>query len=157
VLVYDITERATYVNITRWLNELRAHTEADIVAMLVGNKSDLEHLREVPTDEARAFASAHTHPPFRVACTGYPTLFPTAQNNLLFVETSAMDASNVESVFLIVMAGASYPFVAKRNLLKSFQTSRPASHFECLPAYQVVLWLRYRGLRAALYTQTFSS
>jgi hypothetical protein len=94
------TKRATYVNITRWLNELRAYTEAgltphDIVAMLVGSKSDLEHLRAIPTDEARAFSSAHTHP--RFARAGYPTLLPTAQNDLLFAETPAMAASDVES------------------------------------------------------------
>ncbi|KAB5589428.1 Ras-related protein Rab-11A [Ceratobasidium theobromae] len=60
------------------LKELRDHTESGIVAMLVGNKSDLEHLRKVPTEEAKAFAVEH---------------------GLLFTETSAMDASNVEAVF----------------------------------------------------------
>jgi Ras-related protein Rab-11A len=44
--------------------------------MLVGNKSDLRHLRAVPTEEAQAFAT---------------------ENNLSFIETSAMDASNVET------------------------------------------------------------
>jgi len=46
--------------------------------MLVGNKSDLRHLRAVPTDEAKQFAS---------------------ENNLSFIETSALDASNVELAF----------------------------------------------------------
>jgi hypothetical protein len=59
--------------------------------MLIGNKSDSEHLRAVLAGEAKAFASAHTHPR-----AGYPTLFPTAQNNFLFVETPAMTASAVE-------------------------------------------------------------
>ena len=40
----------------RWLKELRDHADNNIVIMLVGNKSDLRHLRAVPTDEARAFA-----------------------------------------------------------------------------------------------------
>lgn len=46
--------------------------------MLVGNKSDLRHLRAVPTDDAKAFA---------------------AENGLSFIETSALDASNVELAF----------------------------------------------------------
>ena len=40
----------------RWLKELRDHADANIVIMLVGNKSDLRHLRAVPTEEAKAFA-----------------------------------------------------------------------------------------------------
>jgi Ras-related protein Rab-11A len=38
------------------LKELRDHADSNIVIMLVGNKSDLKHLRAVPTDEAKAFA-----------------------------------------------------------------------------------------------------
>ena len=55
--MYDISKRATYVDVTRWLKELRDHADSNIVIMLVGNKSDLKHLRAVPTDEAKAFAS----------------------------------------------------------------------------------------------------
>ena len=40
----------------RWLKELRDHAEPGIVVMLVGNKSDLKHLRTVQTEEAMQFA-----------------------------------------------------------------------------------------------------
>lgn len=56
LLVYDIAKHLTYENVERWLKELRDHADSNIVIMLVGNKSDLRHLRAVPTDEARAFA-----------------------------------------------------------------------------------------------------
>lgn len=56
LLVYDIAKHLTYENVERWLKELRDHADDNIVIMLVGNKSDLRHLRAVPTDEARAFA-----------------------------------------------------------------------------------------------------
>ena len=56
LLVYDISKHQTYVNVTRWLKELRDHADSNIVIMLVGNKSDLKHLRAVPTEEAKAFA-----------------------------------------------------------------------------------------------------
>jgi len=78
LLVYDISKHQTYENVTRWLKELREHADANIVIMLVGNKSDLRHLRAVPTEEAKAFAS---------------------ENHLSFIETSALDASNVELAF----------------------------------------------------------
>ena len=57
LLVYDISKHQTYENVTRWLKELRDHADANIVIMQVGNKSDLRHLRAVPTEEAKAFAS----------------------------------------------------------------------------------------------------
>jgi len=57
LLVYDIAKQATYVNVTRWLKELRDHADSNIVIMLVGNKSDLKHLRAVPTEEAKVFSS----------------------------------------------------------------------------------------------------
>ena len=57
LLVYDISKHQTYDNVTRWLKELRDHADSNIVIMLVGNKSDLRHLRAVPTDEAKQFAS----------------------------------------------------------------------------------------------------
>jgi len=78
LLVYDISKHATFENVERWLKELRDHAEANIVVMLVGNKSDLRHLRVVSTEEAMAFAEAQ---------------------NLAFIETSALDASGVDTAF----------------------------------------------------------
>lgn len=56
LLVYDITKPQTFVNAERWLRELREHADDDIVIMLVGNKSDLKHVRAVGTEEAITFA-----------------------------------------------------------------------------------------------------
>lgn len=61
LLVYDIAKYLTYENAERWLKELQDHADANIVIMLVGNKSDLRHLRAVPTDEARSFAGIFSH------------------------------------------------------------------------------------------------
>lgn len=84
LLVYDIAKHSTYENVTRWLKELRDHADANIVIMLVGNKSDLKHLRAVSTEEAKAFAT---------------------EQGLSFIETSALDASNVESAFQNILTG----------------------------------------------------
>jgi len=43
-------------SVNRWLKELRDHADSNIVIMLVGNKSDLRHLRAVPTEESKQFA-----------------------------------------------------------------------------------------------------
>ena len=56
LLVYDISKRNSFDNIVRWLQELRDHADDNIVIMLVGNKSDLKHLRAVKYEEAHAFA-----------------------------------------------------------------------------------------------------
>lgn len=61
LLVYDIAKHLTYENVERWLKELRDHADNNIVIMLVGNKSDLRHLRAVPTDEAKAYAGLYHH------------------------------------------------------------------------------------------------
>lgn len=84
LLVYDIAKHLTYENVERWLRELRDHADQNIVIMLVGNKSDLRHLRAVPTDEAKAFAE---------------------KNNLSFIETSALDSTNVETAFHNILTG----------------------------------------------------
>lgn len=54
----------TFENVDRWLKELRDHADSNIVIMLVGNKSDLRHLRAVSTEDARAFSGKF----LRVAC-----------------------------------------------------------------------------------------
>lgn len=49
LLVYDIAKHLSYENVERWLRELRDHADQNILIMLVGNKSDLRHLRFVYT------------------------------------------------------------------------------------------------------------
>ncbi|MQM12189.1 hypothetical protein Taro_045100 [Colocasia esculenta] len=82
LLVYDVTRRPTFENVGRWLKELRDHTDPNIVVMLIGNKSDLRHLIAISTDDGKAFAEAES---------------------LYFMETSALEATNVESAFAEVL------------------------------------------------------
>ncbi|CAN6240858.1 unnamed protein product [Urochloa humidicola] len=56
LVVYDVTRRVTFENAERWLRELRDHTDANIMVILVGNKADLRHLRVVSPEDAAAFA-----------------------------------------------------------------------------------------------------
>lgn len=54
--MYDISKHMTYESAERWLKELYDHADPHIVVMLVGNKTDLEKQRNVPTEEAKSFA-----------------------------------------------------------------------------------------------------
>lgn len=79
LLVYDITRRDTFQHLGRWLEEAKQHAHENMVILLIGNKNDLEHRRAVTTAEGQAFADEH---------------------GLLFLETSAKTAFNVETAFL---------------------------------------------------------
>merc|ERR1719189_3217575 len=84
LLVYDISRRASFDSIERWHKELLDRTDAAVAVMLVGNKSDLAQQRAVLEEEAKALAEKH-------GLSG-------------FIETSALDASNVEEAFLRLLA-----------------------------------------------------
>jgi len=56
-IVYDTTKHSTFQSIDlHWLQELRDHADPHTVIMIVGNKSDLRHLRSVMHDEAKLYA-----------------------------------------------------------------------------------------------------
>mmetsp|Transcript_34519 Transcript_34519/g.45405 ORF Transcript_34519/g.45405 Transcript_34519/m.45405 type:complete len:164 (+) Transcript_34519:197-688(+) len=94
LLVYDISKHSTFENVERWLRELRDHANMQIVIMLVGNKSDLRHLRAVSTEEAMAFAEA---------------------NDLAFIETSALDSTGVETAFHKILTEI-YRLFSRKNM-----------------------------------------
>jgi Ras-related protein Rab-11A len=104
LLVYDISKHGTFENVERWLKELRDHAEANIVVMLVGNKSDLRHLRAVETDEAMAFSEQH---------------------NLAFIETSALDASGVDTAFQRILTEI-YRLMSRRNVAAEEAANQPS-------------------------------
>ncbi|XP_023254239.1 ras-related protein Rab-25-like [Seriola lalandi dorsalis] len=96
LLVYDISKHLTYESAERWLKELYDHADPHIVVMLVGNKRDLETLRTVPSEEAKDFAD---------------------KKGLMFMETSALDSTNVEVAFHEVLA-AIHKKVASREVTR---------------------------------------
>ncbi|XP_054909863.1 ras-related protein Rab-25-like [Poeciliopsis prolifica] len=96
LLVYDISKHLTYESAERWLKELYDHADPHMVVMLVGNKKDLESLRTVPTEEAKDFAD---------------------KKGLMFMETSALDSTNVEAAFNEVLT-AIHKKVASREVTR---------------------------------------
>ncbi|KAJ8565647.1 hypothetical protein K7X08_008223 [Anisodus acutangulus] len=105
MLVYDITKRQSFDHVARWLEELRGHADKNIVIMLVGNKTDLGSLRAVPTEDAKEFAE---------------------KENLFFIETSALEATNVETAFVNVLTEI-YRVVSKKSLVANEAESAAGS------------------------------
>ncbi|KAF8411924.1 hypothetical protein HHK36_004482 [Tetracentron sinense] len=103
LLVYDVTKPTTFENVSRWLKELRDHADSNIVIMLIGNKTDLKHLRGVATEDAQSFAE---------------------KEGLSFIETSALEATNVEKAFQTILAEI-YRIISKKSL--SSEEPAPAS------------------------------
>jgi len=78
LVVYDITNEASFGRARSWVKELQTKGAPKMVIALVGNKSDLEDGRRVKSDDAQAYAE---------------------ENGILFMETSAKTASNVSEIF----------------------------------------------------------
>lgn len=94
LLVYDITKKQTFDNVQRWLGELRGHADSNIVIMMAGNKCDLKQLRAVSEEEGQELAE---------------------KEGLSFLETSALEAINVEKAFGTIL-GEIYHIVSKKAL-----------------------------------------
>ena len=78
LVVYDITQKKTFENIEKWVNDLKAAGDPKITIILIGNKNDLDDKRQVSKDQgeekARSFGCA-------------------------FLETSAYSGDNIDKAF----------------------------------------------------------
>ncbi|KAJ8412115.1 hypothetical protein AAFF_G00143820 [Aldrovandia affinis] len=81
IVVYDITNAETFGRAKTWVKELQRQASPNIVIALAGNKADLSAKRAVEYEEAQAYAD---------------------DNSLLFMETSAKTAMNVNDLFLAI-------------------------------------------------------
>ncbi|AIN97294.1 ras-related protein rab-5, putative [Leishmania panamensis] len=80
LVVYDITNSESLKKAQTWIKELRANADPSLIIVLVGNKKDLESLRQVPFEDGQRLAAE--------------------EQLAAFYETSAKDNNNVEQVFL---------------------------------------------------------
>lgn len=79
VVVYDVSNRASFLNTSKWVEDVRAERGNDVVICLVGNKTDLGNdKRQVSTEEGEERAT---------------------KDNLMFMECSAKAGYNVKSLF----------------------------------------------------------
>jgi len=95
MVVYDVTRRATFEHVPRWVEELRAHADGSTVVALIGNKADMPAARrEVAADEAARLAE---------------------EQGLFFSEASALTGDNVERAFLTLLEEV-FAVVSRRAL-----------------------------------------
>ncbi|XP_061410923.1 ras-related protein Rab-5A-like [Lethenteron reissneri] len=81
IVVYDITNQDSFARAKNWVKELQRQANPNIVIALAGNKTDLANQRTVDFEEAQGYSE---------------------DNGLLFMETSAKTAMNVNDVFLAI-------------------------------------------------------
>lgn len=79
VVVYDITNEGTFDVLQEWITELHRLGPTNIVLAIAGNKCDLEEKREITYSRGEHYAQ---------------------EVNAIFCETSALDATNVEELFV---------------------------------------------------------
>ena len=80
IVVFDLSNKESYNGAKSWVKELMRRGDPNVVIALAGNKADLPaSQRKVETEEAQAYAE---------------------ENNILYLETSAKNASNVKNLFV---------------------------------------------------------
>jgi Ras-related protein Rab-11A len=82
LIVYDISRKESFLNVDKWIGDLKEFGEEDVCVIIVGNKCDLEDFRQVSTDEVSKKAE---------------------QYSVGFCETSALSAKNIDTAFQMLI------------------------------------------------------
>jgi Ras-related protein Rab-6A len=83
VVVYDVTNRQSFLNTLRWIEEVRNERGSDVIIVLVGNKTDLVDKRQVSIEEGDA---------------------KSRDLGVIFIETSAKAGFNIKALFRKIAA-----------------------------------------------------
>lgn len=78
VVVYDITNRASFLNTSKWIEDVRNERGNDVIIVLVGNKTDLSERRQVSVEEGEDKAT---------------------KESIMFIESSAKAGFNIKALF----------------------------------------------------------
>jgi len=78
IVVYDITNKTSFINTNKWIDDVRDERGDNVVIMLVGNKTDLQDDRQVTATEGEEKAK---------------------ELNVMFTETSAKSGDNIKQLF----------------------------------------------------------
>lgn len=81
IIVYDISDRSTFLNIKNWINEIEKYAYSNIKILLVGNKLDCNN-RQVSYEEAKEFAN---------------------KLQIIYIESSAKNSTNVQELFIQIV------------------------------------------------------
>lgn len=98
IVVFDVTERSSYNNTSTWLKSIHENSQEGAVVIIVGNKIDLESMRQVSSEEG-----------FQI----------TNINKLKYFETSAYSGKGVDSAFDFIVGEAANNRKHKKHLSES--------------------------------------
>jgi small GTP-binding protein len=110
IVVYDIANRASFLNTSKWIEDVRAERGKDVVITLVGNKTDLSEKRQVSTEEGESRAK---------------------ELDVLFIESSAKVGFNIKALFrkvAMALPGMNTPELANQMVdvtLKKVNLAEP--------------------------------
>ena len=82
IIVYSIDNEDSFMNIEKWLNDIKTQSNPDVKIFLVGNKADLQEKRKITRAAGEKFSTEH--------------------KLSFFTETSAKTGLNVQNVFIEV-------------------------------------------------------
>ncbi|KAG7033618.1 Ras-related protein RABH1b [Cucurbita argyrosperma subsp. argyrosperma] len=100
VIVFDVASRQTFVNTSKWIEEVRTERGSDVIIVLVGNKTDLVEKRSLVW---------HVVSPFSHCCIGRQVSVEEGEAkarelNVMFIETSAKAGFNIKALFRKIAA-----------------------------------------------------
>jgi Ras-related protein Rab-6A len=75
---YMHVDRASFLNTSKWIEDVRAERGNDVIIVLVGNKTDVSERRQVSPEEGEEKAQ---------------------KENIMFIESSAKAGFNVKALF----------------------------------------------------------
>ncbi|CBI25776.3 unnamed protein product, partial [Vitis vinifera] len=78
VIVYDVGNRQSFLNTSKWIEEVRTERGTDVIIVLVGNKTDLVDKRQVSIEEGDT---------------------KSRDFGVMFIETSAKAGFNIKPLF----------------------------------------------------------
>jgi Ras-related protein Rab-22 len=109
IIVYDITQKQTFLTVKKWIKELQQKGPPDVLIAIVGNKQDLEDRRKVSYNQAKAYA---------------------AEINAFFIETSAKKNININELFINI--GKSLPddlYIQKFSNIENISLSQNKDNY----------------------------
>jgi Ras-related protein Rab-6A len=78
ISLYTIVDRASFLNTSKWIEDVRNERGNDVIIILVGNKTDLSEKRQVSVEEGEDKSS---------------------KEHIMFIETSAKAGFNIKALF----------------------------------------------------------
>ena len=113
--------QASFDHLSSWIKDVDLYSGEEVTKLLIGNKDDVRDAKCVDADVAREFARDH---------------------NMLFMEASAMRATNVAAAFRLIVAEvmhqadtlASQPSAFEHKLKVNLERSRRAAGTNCMCA-----------------------